>query len=117
MLKLAEVSVYAPVIHQVVGDLLQRIETLRLRSQDHTTVPDLAAELYKFGFEGVISLVHSVFFYAFNLFRNTHTHTQWGWKPESATVSSLGKVPCSGTQRQEMASRIPRIPPALCSHC
>lgn len=59
MLKLAEVSVYAPVIHQVVGDLLQRIERLRLRSQDHTTVPDLTAELYKFGFEGVIPLVHS----------------------------------------------------------
>uniref|UniRef100_A0A673WS18 Cytochrome P450 family 27 subfamily A member 2 n=1 Tax=Salmo trutta TaxID=8032 RepID=A0A673WS18_SALTR len=57
MLKLAEVSVYAPVIHQVVGDLLQRIERLRLRSQDHTTVPDLTAELYKFGFEGISSIL------------------------------------------------------------
>uniref|UniRef100_A0A8C7PSP9 Uncharacterized protein n=1 Tax=Oncorhynchus mykiss TaxID=8022 RepID=A0A8C7PSP9_ONCMY len=57
MLKLAEVSAYAPVIHQVVGDLLQRIESLRLRSQDHTTVPDLTAELYKFGFEGISSIL------------------------------------------------------------
>ncbi|XP_064825693.1 sterol 26-hydroxylase, mitochondrial-like [Oncorhynchus masou masou] len=57
MLKLAEVSAYAPVIHQVVGDLLQRIERLRLRSQDHTTVPDLTAELYKFGFEGISSIL------------------------------------------------------------
>ncbi|XP_071185577.1 sterol 26-hydroxylase, mitochondrial-like isoform X2 [Salvelinus alpinus] len=57
MLKLAEVSAYAPVIHQVVGDLLQRIERLRLRSPDHTTVPDLTAELYKFGFEGISSIL------------------------------------------------------------
>ncbi|CAB1327971.1 unnamed protein product [Coregonus sp. 'balchen'] len=57
MLKLAEVSAYAPVIHQVVGDLLQRIERLRLSSQDHTTVPDITAELYKFGFEGISSIL------------------------------------------------------------
>uniref|UniRef100_A0A4W5N4D5 Cytochrome P450 family 27 subfamily A member 2 n=1 Tax=Hucho hucho TaxID=62062 RepID=A0A4W5N4D5_9TELE len=38
LLKLEEVSAYAPVIHQVVGDLLQHIERLRLRSQDHTTL-------------------------------------------------------------------------------
>nr|XP_029516216.1 cytochrome P450 27C1-like isoform X1 [Oncorhynchus nerka] len=57
MLKLAEVSAYAPVIHQVVGDLLERIERLRLRSQDHTTVTDLTAELYKFGFEGISSIL------------------------------------------------------------
>lgn len=52
MLKLREVSAYAPIIHQVVGDLLRRVELLRSRSPDRATVPDLAAELYKFGFEG-----------------------------------------------------------------
>lgn len=52
MLKLQEVSAYASVIHQVVGDLLKRIELLRTRSQDQATVSDLASELYKFGFEG-----------------------------------------------------------------
>lgn len=52
MLKLREVAAYAPVIHQVVSDLLQRIELLRSRSQDQATVSDLPAELYKFGFEG-----------------------------------------------------------------
>lgn len=53
MLKLQEVSVYAPIINQVVSDLLQRVECLRLRSQDQALVPDLTAELYKFGFEGI----------------------------------------------------------------
>ncbi|XP_041834231.1 sterol 26-hydroxylase, mitochondrial [Melanotaenia boesemani] len=57
MLKLTEVSAYAPVIHQVVGDLLQRIEFLRSCSQDQTTVSNLAAELYKFGFEGISSIL------------------------------------------------------------
>uniref|UniRef100_A0A3Q0SDK4 Cytochrome P450 family 27 subfamily A member 2 n=1 Tax=Amphilophus citrinellus TaxID=61819 RepID=A0A3Q0SDK4_AMPCI len=57
MLKLQEVSAYASVIHQVVGDLLQRIELLRTCSQDQATVSDLAAELYKFGFEGVSSIL------------------------------------------------------------
>lgn len=52
MLKLREVSAYAPVIHRVVGDLLQRIELLRSRSQDQVTVSDISAELHKFGFEG-----------------------------------------------------------------
>ena len=52
MLKLREVSAYAPVIHQVVSDLLQRIEVLRLRSPDGATISDLPAELYRFGFEG-----------------------------------------------------------------
>ncbi|XP_072233632.1 sterol 26-hydroxylase, mitochondrial [Leuresthes tenuis] len=57
MLKLQEVSAYAPIIHQVVGDLLRRIEFLRSRSRDRATVPDLAAELYKFGFEGISSIL------------------------------------------------------------
>ncbi|KAM9334308.1 sterol 26-hydroxylase, mitochondrial [Symphorus nematophorus] len=57
MLKLREVSAYAPIIHQVVGDLLRRIELLRSRSQDQATVSDLAAELYKFGFEGISSIL------------------------------------------------------------
>ncbi|XP_067116323.1 sterol 26-hydroxylase, mitochondrial [Osmerus mordax] len=57
MLKLQEVSTYAPIIHQVVGDLLQRVESLRLRSQDQALVPDLTAELYKFGFEGISSIL------------------------------------------------------------
>ncbi|KAJ8352426.1 hypothetical protein SKAU_G00239020 [Synaphobranchus kaupii] len=57
MLKLKEVSAYAPVIHQVVGDLLQRLECLRLRSADQATVSDLTGELYKFGFEGISSVL------------------------------------------------------------
>lgn len=52
MLKLQEVSAYAPIIHRVVGDLLRRVEFLRSRSHDGSTVSDVAAELYKFGFEG-----------------------------------------------------------------
>ncbi|MEQ2179498.1 hypothetical protein GOODEAATRI_025600 [Goodea atripinnis] len=54
MLKLQEVSAFAPIIHQVVGDLLGRVELLRSRSQDQATVSDLAAELYKFGFEAIL---------------------------------------------------------------
>ncbi|XP_035533622.1 sterol 26-hydroxylase, mitochondrial [Morone saxatilis] len=57
MLKLREVSAYAPIIHQVVADLLQRIKLLRSRSQDQVTVSDMAAELYKFGFEGISSIL------------------------------------------------------------
>ncbi|KAJ8255646.1 hypothetical protein COCON_G00195100 [Conger conger] len=52
MLKLQEVSEYAPVVHHVVTDLLRRVERLRLRSPDQATVCDFTAELYKFGFEG-----------------------------------------------------------------
>lgn len=52
MLKLQEAFVYAPVIHDVVSDLLQRVERLRSRSPDKSTVCDLTSELYKFGFEG-----------------------------------------------------------------
>lgn len=52
MLKLREVSAFAPVIHQVVDDLLHRIKLLRTRSQDQVTVSDVADEFYKFGFEG-----------------------------------------------------------------
>lgn len=52
MLKLGEVSAFASTINQVVGDMLQRVELLRSRSQDQATVSDVAAELYKFGFEG-----------------------------------------------------------------
>ncbi|KAJ8387235.1 hypothetical protein AAFF_G00158580 [Aldrovandia affinis] len=57
MLKLQEVSVFAPVIHQVVTDLLRRVERLRLRSHDQATVCDLTGELYKFGFEGISSIL------------------------------------------------------------
>ncbi|XP_035984391.1 sterol 26-hydroxylase, mitochondrial-like [Fundulus heteroclitus] len=57
MLKLREVSAYAPIIHQVVGDLLGRVELLRRRSLDQATVSDLAAELYKFGFEGISAVL------------------------------------------------------------
>nr|XP_019959630.1 PREDICTED: sterol 26-hydroxylase, mitochondrial-like [Paralichthys olivaceus] len=57
MLKLGEVSVYASTIQQVVGDMVQRIEVLRCRSQDQATVSDMAAELYKFGFEAVSSVL------------------------------------------------------------
>ncbi|XP_038158195.1 sterol 26-hydroxylase, mitochondrial [Cyprinodon tularosa] len=57
MLKLQEVSAYAPVIHQVVGDLLGRVELLRSRSPDRATVRNLAAELYKFGFEGISAVL------------------------------------------------------------
>lgn len=57
MLKLKEVAAYAPIIHEVVSDLLQRVELLRLRSPDQATVKDLASELYKFGFEGISSIL------------------------------------------------------------
>uniref|UniRef100_UPI003AAC10C6 sterol 26-hydroxylase, mitochondrial n=1 Tax=Centroberyx gerrardi TaxID=166262 RepID=UPI003AAC10C6 len=57
MLKLREVTAYAPIINQVVGDLLQRIELLRHRSPDQATVSDLSPELYKFGFEGISSIL------------------------------------------------------------
>ncbi|XP_031148101.1 sterol 26-hydroxylase, mitochondrial [Sander lucioperca] len=57
MLKLQEVPAYAPIINQVVGDLLHRVEFLRSRSQDQATVSDMAAELYKFGFEAVSSIL------------------------------------------------------------
>ncbi|XP_028255545.1 sterol 26-hydroxylase, mitochondrial isoform X2 [Parambassis ranga] len=57
MLKSSEVSSYAPIIHQVVDDLLQRLELLRSRSVDGATVPDLPSELYKFGFEGISSIL------------------------------------------------------------
>ncbi|TRY74211.1 hypothetical protein DNTS_002856 [Danionella cerebrum] len=57
MLIMKEVTAYAPVIHEVVSDLLQRLELLRLRSPDQLTVSDLASELYKFGFEGISSIL------------------------------------------------------------
>uniref|UniRef100_A0A7N9AW69 Cytochrome P450 27C1-like n=1 Tax=Mastacembelus armatus TaxID=205130 RepID=A0A7N9AW69_9TELE len=57
MLKMQEVVAYAPIIHQVVGDLLRRIELVRSRSPDQATVPNLAAELYKFGFEVTASIL------------------------------------------------------------
>ncbi|XP_029301532.1 cytochrome P450 27C1 [Cottoperca gobio] len=57
MLKLQEVTAYAPIIHQVVGDLLHRIEFLRSRSEDRATISNMAAELYKFGFEGISSIL------------------------------------------------------------
>ncbi|XP_023285592.1 sterol 26-hydroxylase, mitochondrial-like [Seriola lalandi dorsalis] len=57
MLKLREVSAFASTIHRVVGDLLRRVELLRSRSQDQATVPDLASELYRFGFEGISSIL------------------------------------------------------------
>ncbi|XP_034052681.1 cytochrome P450 27C1 [Gymnodraco acuticeps] len=57
MLKLHEVSAYAPIVHQVVGDLLRRVEILRRKSEDGNTVSDLTSELYKFGFEGISSIL------------------------------------------------------------
>ncbi|RXN33523.1 cytochrome P450 27C1-like protein [Labeo rohita] len=57
MLILKEVATYTPIIHEVVSDLLQRVELLRLRSSDQVTVSDLASELYKFGFEGISSIL------------------------------------------------------------
>ncbi|XP_041638291.1 sterol 26-hydroxylase, mitochondrial [Cheilinus undulatus] len=57
MLKPQEVLTFAPIVNQVVGDLLRRVELLRRRSQDQTTVSDIAAELYKFGFEGISSIL------------------------------------------------------------
>ncbi|XP_029372597.1 sterol 26-hydroxylase, mitochondrial isoform X2 [Echeneis naucrates] len=57
MLKLREVSAFSATVHNVVGDLLQRIEHLRHQSQDRTTVRDLTSELYKFGFEGISSIL------------------------------------------------------------
>lgn len=57
MLKLKEVAAYTPIIHEVVSDLLKRVELLRLRSHDQATVTDVASELYKFGFEGISSIL------------------------------------------------------------
>ncbi|KAL4635780.1 cytochrome P450 27C1-like [Arapaima gigas] len=57
LLKLQEVTTYAPTVHEVVSDLLNRLERLRLRSQDRSTVNDLNGELYKFGFEGSASFI------------------------------------------------------------
>ncbi|XP_058508335.1 sterol 26-hydroxylase, mitochondrial isoform X2 [Solea solea] len=57
LLKMKAVTGYASVIHEVVGDLLQRIEVLRSRSQDKATVPDVAAEFYKFGFEAISAVL------------------------------------------------------------
>ncbi|TWW63845.1 sterol 26-hydroxylase, mitochondrial isoform X1 [Takifugu flavidus] len=57
MLKLREVVAFSPVIHEVVGDLLRRIEFLRSGSQDGVTVSDIASELYKFGFEGISAIL------------------------------------------------------------
>ncbi|XP_063068134.1 sterol 26-hydroxylase, mitochondrial [Engraulis encrasicolus] len=57
MLKLQEVPAFVPVIHDVVSDLLTRLETLRTRSHDNASVSDVAAELYKFGFEGISSIL------------------------------------------------------------
>ncbi|KAM9483747.1 sterol 26-hydroxylase, mitochondrial [Clarias gariepinus] len=57
MLKLQEASAYASVIHDVVSDLLERVERLRSHSQDKSTVFDLASELYKFGFEGISAIL------------------------------------------------------------
>ncbi|XP_066543936.1 sterol 26-hydroxylase, mitochondrial isoform X2 [Amia ocellicauda] len=57
MLKLREVSAYSPVINEVVSDLLRRIYRLRQRSPDGTKVINLAEELYKFGFEGISSIL------------------------------------------------------------
>ncbi|XP_056157154.1 sterol 26-hydroxylase, mitochondrial isoform X2 [Lampris incognitus] len=57
MLKVRAASSYAPIIHRVVADLLHRVELLRLRSQDQVTLSDVSAELYKFGFEGISSIL------------------------------------------------------------
>ncbi|XP_029986526.1 sterol 26-hydroxylase, mitochondrial [Sphaeramia orbicularis] len=57
MLKPREAAAFAPVLHQVVSDLLRRIQDLRNRSPDRTTVSDVTAELYKFGFEGISSIL------------------------------------------------------------
>ncbi|KAG7503050.1 hypothetical protein JOB18_031093 [Solea senegalensis] len=57
LLKMKAVTGYASVIHEVVGDLLRRIEVLRGCSQDKATVPDVAAEFYKFGFEAVSAVL------------------------------------------------------------
>ncbi|MGH0129374.1 UNVERIFIED_CONTAM: hypothetical protein FKN15_043525 [Acipenser sinensis] len=57
MLKMREVSAYAPVVNEVVTDLLHRIYRLREQSPDGTAVQNLAGELYKFGFEGISSIL------------------------------------------------------------
>ncbi|XP_059184269.1 sterol 26-hydroxylase, mitochondrial [Centropristis striata] len=57
MLKPQEATAFTPIIQQVVGDLLKHIERLRTHSADQATVLDMAAEFYKFGFEGVSSIL------------------------------------------------------------
>ncbi|KAG7259383.1 hypothetical protein CRUP_027286 [Coryphaenoides rupestris] len=51
-------NAYAGVIHQVVGDLIGRVELLRQRSPEGDgTVSNLQDELYKFGFEGISAIL------------------------------------------------------------
>ncbi|XP_024917891.1 sterol 26-hydroxylase, mitochondrial [Cynoglossus semilaevis] len=57
LLKQKEVAAFAPTVHQVVGDLLKRIEFLRSCSQDQATVSNIASELYKFGFEATSAIL------------------------------------------------------------
>ncbi|XP_040399726.1 25-hydroxyvitamin D-1 alpha hydroxylase, mitochondrial [Cygnus olor] len=47
---------YAGAVGAVVGDLLQRLQHLRDRHPQHL-VPDVAAEFYKFGLEGISSVL------------------------------------------------------------
>lgn len=85
MLKLQEAFAYAPVIHDVVSDLLQRVERLRLRSQDKSTVYDLASELYKFGFEGQRLKWSQCFLYLIGKVR----------KPDTNHISVCLKIQCT----------------------
>ncbi|XP_064419943.1 sterol 26-hydroxylase, mitochondrial-like isoform X2 [Latimeria chalumnae] len=57
MLKVKEVSEYADIIHEVVADLLDRIRYLRQKDTSGVMVCNLADELYKFGFEGISSIL------------------------------------------------------------
>lgn len=52
MLKPKHVSAYSNTINEVVTDFLDRVAWLRETSSSGVMVNDLAAELYKFAFEG-----------------------------------------------------------------
>ncbi|CAL8308700.1 unnamed protein product [Merluccius merluccius] len=58
LLKAGGSAAYVSVVHQVVGDLIGRVELLRQRSRDGDgTVSNLQDELYKFGFEAISSIL------------------------------------------------------------
>lgn len=57
MLKIKEANMYAPTIQEVVTDLIKRIYFLRENQGQGTMVCNVTNELYKFGFEGICSIL------------------------------------------------------------
>lgn len=57
MLKIKEASAFAPTIQDVVTDLINRIYFLRKNKGQGSMVYNVTDELYKFGFEGICSIL------------------------------------------------------------